>query len=248
MPFNFPPFPPPRPREAAMACSCFSSWHLLTEHQATARWAGGGVPTLTFWKTFSQWGGEERTVTRFVIFSSLATKNPGLSTRWGGRGGRGSGAGRLQTPIKVFYWISTSGSRRQGGPGAGAGLLVTRTKFNIINTWQIHPELKFYVIFSHCLQPPTLLLTQTPSRVQVAPWDGNSRLMEPRLQCAVLKSMADIRIKQIISPATQQTRHNTENCKIQNLVKTGQICRLRLSCTMFINILALKFFFSWWYA
>ena len=121
MPFNFPPFPPPPPREAAMAWSCFSSRHLLTEHQATARWAGGGVPTLTFWKTFSLWGGEERTVTRFVIFSSLATKNPGLSTRWGGRGGRGSGAGRLQTPIKVFYWISTSGSRRQGGPGAGAG-------------------------------------------------------------------------------------------------------------------------------
>ena len=216
MPFNFPPFPPPPPRaEAAMTWSCFSSRHLQTEHQAATRWAGGGVPTLTFWKTFSLWGGEERTVTR-LIFSSLATKNPGLSTDWGRERRAGERRGAAANTNKSFlldfnFWEQETG-RAWWLPAPA--LLVTRTKFNIINTWQIHPELKFYVIFSHWLQPPTLLLTQTPGWVQVAPWDGNSRLMEPWLQCAEL-SMADFQIKQI-PPATQQTRPNSALCRLQN--------------------------------
>ena len=70
-------------------------------------------------------------VTRFVIFSSLVTKNPRVRGDWG--------EARLQIPIKVFYWISTSQQRAGSEAAAGAG-----KEFNIINTWLIQaPDLEY---------------------------------------------------------------------------------------------------------
>ena len=49
------------------------------------------------------------------------------------------GEARLQIPIKVFYWISTSQQRAGSEAAAGAG-----KEFNIINTWLIQaPDLEY---------------------------------------------------------------------------------------------------------